>query len=223
MLQISNTEPIGVGDDRAVYRHPGESRQCIKIAKCNFNKDFRIQGVRDRLFYLSRLGRMEYFDYNFNDVLYAEALAARSSDEVFRHLPRCFGWVDTDLGKGVAWELLTDFDGSLCATLKDCSFNPGLLGHGDEEEERQILKQALNEFFAWQIHHAIMLREMAYINTHVCRLDPDTIRLYHIDAIGCVDLFPLASHARWFSRLRVRSKVHQFRKKMETWLGPLSK
>jgi hypothetical protein len=44
------------------------------------------------------------------------------------------------------------------------------------------------------------------------------IRLYHIDAIGCVDIIPLALHADWFADLRIRSKIHSFKKKKLAWL-----
>jgi hypothetical protein len=97
----------------------------------------------------------------------------------------------------------------------DCKSNPYLLGINQKE----LLWHGLKEFFTWQIEHAVMLREMAFSNTLVRQSAPQSIRLYHIDTIGCVDLIPLASCSREFARLRVRSKVHCFRKKIVAWLG----
>ncbi len=62
--------------------------------------------------------------------------------------------------------------------------------------------------------NGIMLREMAFVNTLVCRIDENTIRLYHVDAIGCVDLIPLADYARWFAKMRIWNKVRRFRKRL---------
>lgn len=216
MLLLKELTPIGSGVDRVVYPHPDNPGLCIKIPKYRTGKDLEVQEFRDKVFCLTRLGNKDYLDYNFTDELYARELEKRNSPEVFNHLPRCYSFADTDLGRGVVWEYIVDYDGSPCLSLKDCESNPGQLG----SNEKELLWGALDEFFAWQLKHAIMLREMAFSNTLVKQNAPQSIQLYHIDAIGCVDLVPLAVYSREFARLRVRSKVHRFRKKMIEWLGP---
>jgi len=217
MLQLDDSQIIGSGVDRIVYGHPENADLCIKIPRCNFNNDFEIKGTRDKLYYLLRGFRKEYFDYNYTDVLYAQMLQKKEKDNlIFKHLPFCEGFVETNHGKGVLWQRIRNFDGTDSITLRDCYFTPGLLG----TDEKQLLWNALNDFFLWQIDNAVMLREMAFANTLVCRLEKEKIRLYHVDAIGCVDLFPLADYAEWFARLRIRSKVHRFRKQILKWLGP---
>ncbi|HKJ66056.1 MAG TPA: YrbL family protein, partial [Desulfopila sp.] len=175
----------------------------------------------DYLYYALRLFNKEHFDFNYIDALYACRIAKRGEKNVsFQHLPRCHGFVETNLGKGVLWQRIRNFDGSDCFSLRDCYLTPGLLG----ENERKIIRAALDQFFAWQMKNAIMLREMAFANTLVCRIDPQTIRLYHVDAIGCADIVPLANHARWFARMRIWSKIRSFRKQITKWLdGPLEK
>lgn len=211
MLQLTKENIIGEGVDRQVYAHPEDPELCVKIAKHDFTKDFKAEGPRDYLYLALRQFKKEYFNFNFTDVLYATKLKNRGDESViFKHLPLCYGYVETNLGKGVVWQRIHNYDGSACITLKDCFLTPGLLGNN----EKELLQSALDEFYSWQMEHSIMLREMALINTMICRVSPTKIRLYHIDAIGCVDLIPLADYAKWFAKMRIWSKVRRFRQKL---------
>lgn len=214
VIKLSDIAPLGSGEDRVVYPHPENADFCIKIPRISL-QDRKVKGFRDTLFYLSRFCRKESLDYNHVDVEYADKLARQKEENMFQHIPRCYGTIETDLGTGVVWQRIRDFDEQPCATLKDFKHRLQPL----TREEIQLLWSALQEFFSWQLKNGIMLREMAYTNIVVCRLSPDKVRLYHIDAIGCADLIPLAAYARWFARLRVLSKVSRFRKRMVQWLG----
>lgn len=215
MIVLKNLKPIGSGDDRVVYRHPALRDRCIKIARIDFQNDFRPAGFNETLYWLSRAGQTKYFDFNYVDVAYAEALKKRDTPGTFAHIPYCYGYVDTDLGSGVVWDYICNHDGSPCRSLKDYSDNPDLLG----DREKQLIWQGLEAFFSWQLNQLIMLREMAYSNTLVQERQDGRFRLYHADAIGCADLFPLAAYSRIVARLRIQSKVGRFRKRMVNWLG----
>lgn len=217
MLLLKELTPLGSGVDRVVYPHPDNPGLCIKVPKYKTGKDLVVEEFRDKIFCLTRLGKKDYLDYNFTDELFARELEQRNNPEVFNHLPRCYGYAETDLGRGVVWDYIVDFDGSPCLSLKDIEANPE---HHLGSNAKKLLWAALDDFFTWQYEHAIMLREMAFSNTLVKQNAPQSIRLYHIDAIGCVDLIPLAAYSKEFARLRIRSKVHRFRKKMVAWLGP---
>ena len=214
VITLSNIPPLGSGEDRVVYPHPERPDLCIKIPQRSLD-NLNIKGMRDTIFYLSRICRKESLDYNFVDVRYAERLERRKDGNMFQHIPRCYGFVETDLGVGVVWQRIQDFDGKPCTTLKDIKHR----GQPLTAEERDKLWMALQAFFSWQLDHGIMLREMAYTNIMICRLNENEIRLYHIDAIGCADLIPFADYATWFAKLRVLSKVSRFRKRMIEWLG----
>ena len=215
MIALKNSTPIGRGDDRTVYRHPTVRDRCIKIPRIDFRHGFRPSGFNATLYWLSRAGQAKYFDFNYVDVVYAEALKKRNAPETFAHIPYCYGYVDTDLGTGVAWDYICNHDGSPCRSLKDFSDNPELLGG----REKELIWQGLDAFFSWQLDQLVLLREMAYSNTLVQEQQDGRFRLYHIDAIGCADLLPLAASSRIVAKLRIQSKVGRFRKRMINWLG----
>jgi len=215
MIFLKGQVPIGAGQDRVVFLDPSHQGRCVKITRINFKRDFKPVGFNETVYWLSRAGQTKYFDFNYVDVRYAQSLAKRKSPYSFTHIPFCYGYVETDLGVGVAWDYITNDDGSSCKSLKDYDDNPHILG----EKEKQLLWQGLESFFAWQIQQNIMLREMAYSNTLVREEKDGTFKLYHIDAIGCADLIPLAKYSELVARLRIRSKVRRFRKRMVAWLG----
>ena len=214
-LSLKDIQPLGSGEDRIVYPHPHNDDLCIKIARRPAS-NLQVKGFRDTLLYLLRGCRKDELDFNYVDLQYTQYLTARGGDELFRHIPRCYGTIETDMGTGVVWQRIRDFDGKECTNLLHLKNRDIPL----TDREKQQLWSALQEFFSWQLNHGIMLREMAYTNSMVCRTDSSSIRIYHIDAIGCADLFPLARHALWFARLRVLSKVNRFRKRMRAWLQP---
>ncbi len=136
----------------------------------------------------------------------------KNNPHAFDHIPQCFGFVDTSRGTGVSWELIQNDDGTPCITLRDCHHNPGLLG----PNESNVLRTALTVFFDWMLEHHIMLREIAFSNTLIRKKEDEPLRLYHIDAIGCVDIIPLALYFNGIARLRIRSKIFRFKRKL-TW------
>ena len=215
MIILKQLAPIGAGDDRVVYRHPTIQDRCIKIPRVDFQNDFRPVGFNETLYWLSRLGQTKYFDFNYVDMEYASSLKTRNSAATFSNIPFCHGSVETDLGTGVVWDYISNHDGSPCRSLKDYSDNPDLLG----EKEKRLLWQGLEEFFSWQREQIILLREIAYTNTLVREQRDGSYKLYHIDAIGCADFIPLAKYSKFVAKLRIKSKVGRFRKRMIAWLG----
>ncbi|MEE4164945.1 MAG: YrbL family protein [Desulfocapsaceae bacterium] len=216
MIILKNTNPIGAGDDRLVYLDPTNPGRCIKIPRINYERDFRPAGFNETLYWLSRACQARYFDFNYVDVVSAEALKNRNSQESFTHIPYCYGYIETDLGTGVSWQYIVNHDNSSSLSLKDYSDKTVML----TADVKRLLWRGLDDFFTWQLEQVIMLREIAYSNTLVRVQQDGTYKLYHIDAIGCADLIPLAKYSRFIARLRIRSKVGRFRKRMLRWLGP---
>ena len=216
MISLKQQIPISGGDDRLVFRDPTNHNRCIKIARIDYLTDFKPVGFNETLFWLSRFGQKKYFDFNYVDAEYATYLQKRASSNPFKHIPTFYGRVATDLGEGVAWEYICNHDGSSCKSLKSYSDNPHLLG----PKEIELLWSGLDSFFSWQLEERVLLREIAYTNTLVQERRDGSFHLYHIDAIGCADLIPLARYSRVIAKLRIKSKVGRFRKRMVRWLGP---
>ena len=206
MIKIGDAEPFAVGEERSVYYHPEDNGKCIKIALEPPGEDFRPAGFRDWLFWISRQRNSMYFDCNYTDALFFEKLQEREDPHSFDHLPRFYGLVETDLGLGLICELIRNEDGTPCESLKEYwLMNNGLT------EERVVA--AIYEFLAWTVKENIFLRQIGPTNMLMKKFRNGAVKIYHIDAGGCLDLIPLANYIEWFSRLRVAIKVNHFKRR----------
>ena len=91
ILQITS-EPIGVGQERACYLHPGDAHKVIKIQKGEIDKQTRRELI-----------------------LYKNLARRKMSD--FEHIPQYYGKLITNLGEGFVVDLIADFDGNVSRSL----------------------------------------------------------------------------------------------------------
>lgn len=108
MLSLSATHLINRGANRDCYRHPDDPSRCIKLNRLD--------------------GRGKHKGMNEVEYEYHTALAKRVGEAFYRHAPKCFGTVETNLGVGLCFELVRDADGR-CSTrlqnyIKDSGCSP---------------------------------------------------------------------------------------------------
>ena len=108
MIELSKSTSFAEGDSRRCYVHPGDSGKCLKIVKANPRHKSRL-----RRFFRPR----SWYDPN-NIEHRAYRSANRLRDEtVWRHIPRCYGFVETDLGRALSVEMMRDADGEISRPL----------------------------------------------------------------------------------------------------------
>jgi len=208
MIKLKDRQEVASGQDRVVYIHPENPAKCIKIPRVVPEKgEYRVSNFWEWLFLASRCFDRRYLNYNFVDQQYYRHLSRRNDPAVYRHIPRCYGSVETDLGTGLVFDYIRNEGGGICQSLKE--YTDAIDRTGDRQ-----LKDALEDFMKWQLQQAVLLREMAYINTLVQKRLDGSIKIYHIDAVGCVDLVPLAIYAKWFARIRIKSKIFRLRQRL---------
>ncbi len=91
LLQI-DTDPIGIGVERACYLHPEDPNKAVKISIKRRN----LQSKREINYYTK---------------------LARRHDLKFDHLPKYYGTIKTNLGDGFVVELVRDYDGQISKPL----------------------------------------------------------------------------------------------------------
>ena len=91
IIQITS-EPIGAGQERVCYRHPGDAGKLIKLQKGESDTQTR----RELALYAS---------------------LSRRGVHNFTHIPQFYGMLQTNLGEGFVVDLVTDFDGSISQSL----------------------------------------------------------------------------------------------------------
>ncbi len=92
---LNDSLKIGSGSERDCYRHPSESKLCIKIKHIN---------------------RPHKMPQNEADFDYYGFLEKKNIS--WSNLARCYGWVETNMGPGLVFDLVTDSQGEPCKSLQ---------------------------------------------------------------------------------------------------------
>lgn len=176
-IEINDSDIIGSGVTRHCYRHPLEKGLCIKIMKPDTDED----------------------DINEREYRYYQLLYSRKAS--FEHIPHCYGYVDTNKGKGLVFDLIGENNG--------VSFEEGLL-------TGQIsLKKAQKMF---QVVETYLFKEaITFIDTGLGNLIMVDDKLMIID--GLVPPKPkrsyLYSHVKFLSRWRTKKSLTAAKRKIE--------
>ncbi|PSJ42794.1 hypothetical protein C7I36_09000 [Zobellella taiwanensis] len=152
MIIIDESLLIGEGAERHCYVHPKDSGLCIKITK----KDIK--------------GRLEQSIVE-HDYFYK----LKKRNIKLSHLPKCYGWIDTNMGDGLVYERVFSYKNkNVSLTLKE-AFRRKLV---DINETNHLL----NELYDFISKNNITISDLSMSNL-VIKLDGKR-KLYLVDGVG---------------------------------------
>lgn len=188
MLVLSADHLINSGAHRDCYLHPDDPGRCIKLSRSDGG------GLR------SGLNEIEHAYHN--------VLSQRLGEAFYAHAPRCYGVVETNLGKGPSFELIRDADGQ--ASVR---FSQYIVDTRCTAEHAMAL---IDRLYAFLVTNRIALFDVNLYNLLVrCGADgqedlvvidwkgPKALREF-IPASRCIPWFARFKKARRFKRLRQR-------------------
>jgi hypothetical protein len=114
MIALKTLKPFAAGGNRWCYVDPDDASRCIKVRR----PDFSIEARRASKGFPKNLKPLSSFDDNLDEFTVMENLARHYDNDVFKHISRCYGFVDTDMGKGLCSELIRDSSGEVSVSLK---------------------------------------------------------------------------------------------------------
>lgn len=185
---ISNLKPFAKGGKRAIYVHPDNPDWCIKVNL----PDQQPIDLWKNLPFLRRIRKsVDDMNENWSDYKTLNSLA-RSYDEcIWRHVPRCHGWAQTDIGPGLVVDLIRDADGLISRSL---------LAHLWDDGLDSVVNAAVDELIKFWVSKRIPSRSLGLHNIAARRLIDGRVRLVVIDGFGATQMlkFPIlaAQHAR---------------------------
>lgn len=182
MLTLLPANELAHGNDRAIYRHPDQPDRCIKVPR--FPERGSQQNEREKV----------YFDN----------LKRRGVDD-WRYVPEYFGTVDTTVGEGLVFGLITDADGTPSATIRQ---------HRDRGETQWLASQAfldeLTGLYRYLRRHWIIPSDINDRNVVCQRRADGSIHLWLIDGVSNPDFLPLANVWPWFARQKIDRRIRRF-------------
>ncbi|MGB0415852.1 MAG: YrbL family protein [Coraliomargarita sp.] len=122
MIQLNHRTRFSSGGNRECYRHPDHSDRCLKILKECRTPEQR----RNEKSFPANLRPLKSFDENLVELQVLNYLHANYPDAVRKHIPKCFGMVETDCGPALETSLILDSDGLISQTLEQYLWQSGL-------------------------------------------------------------------------------------------------
>lgn len=188
-VTLSDQLPFARGGNRLCFVHPEHPNCCIKVRR----PDFTLEDLRRKKGFPKNLRPLSWFDDNLEEERVMTDIAERIGEEAFEVISRCFGFEDSDMGRGLTSELIRDGDGRISHTLKQTIWD-----YGYSEE----LRAAVDAFGIRWIKLGIPSRDLLVHNLLVQRDENMRIkRLVIIDGLGSASAIP----EQWLSS-RMQSK-----------------
>jgi hypothetical protein len=183
MLHITG-EPIGVGRERACYRHPRDAHKVVKIQRGESDTQTR----RELEFY--------------------RELERRGMDD-YSHLPRFYGIVDTDLGRGFVVDLVADYDGGVSKSL---------WWHFERGYPLAEFAGYLEELRRYLLDRRIVFSvDMGRYNVLFQKLSPERARLVVIDGLGNHSAVNWPDRIGYFARRKIRRRWQRFMGRLQQY------
>ncbi|NPU91497.1 MAG: hypothetical protein HPY82_06250 [Gammaproteobacteria bacterium] len=177
-LQLTTLEPFARGGNRLCFVHPDYPDRVIKVRR----PDFSLEERRRRKGFPKNLRPLSSFDDNAEENRTMFALDRQLGAPLYQHVSRCFGFEDSDMGKGLVSELIRDASGKISHTLKQYIWD-----NGYDDNARA----AVEEFCACWETLGVPSRDLLLHNL-VAQRDGGgkIVRLVVIDGLGSSSLIP---------------------------------
>ena len=171
------------GGNRVCFIDPRNKNHCVKVAR----KDRTAAIKKSEKAFPASLRPESSFDDNQEEYDVYQRIDRQIGAEAYQLIPRCFGFVETNLGRGLCSEIIKDSDEKISLTLKQYVWQSGLT---DE------LKDVVKDFqLKWQ-SLGMPSRNLLLHNIVVQQKDNTIERLVVIDGLGWPDLIPFGYYFR---------------------------
>jgi hypothetical protein len=178
MIEL-NEPPFALGGNRACHIHPENVHRCIKTILPERTPEIK---HRDAAWW-KQWRPVTSFNDNIEEELELRAIERRAPQLIAKHIPRCYGFVDTNLGQGLVTDLYRDHDGAISLNLRDYLRKNG---------KTDAVLSAVGVFQASIIEHQILSRALLLHNIIAQKKSAGDIQLYLIDGLGNPEFLPLA-------------------------------
>ena len=205
MLKLSDLQPFARGGNRLCYVHPEDPGLCVKVRR----PDFTLRDRRRQKGFPKNLRPLSSFDDNLEEERVMRELERHYGEVVFKHVSRCYGLVETDMGKGLVSELIRDGSGRISQTLKKYLWDCGLTSAVD---------QAIDNLIAFWAEARVPSRDLLLHNIVVQQDHAKIVRLVVIDGLGSSGFLPLWRMPGVVQDHKVRRKLVNFKQRIQDFL-----
>lgn len=201
VIRLQEQEPFAIGGTRRCYLHPSDPSRCIKVLR----KDRTPEKRREAATGFKKFRSAKHWDDQDKEIMAYNELMKRHGSELWSHVPRYFGVVQTDSGIGIVTQVYRNFDSTFPLNLDQqvpCGIdNP--------------LETAMEEFKHWLRRELVLTRDLLPHNIIAVREDEHLCRLVIVDGLGNSEWIPISSWSRAIARRKIERKIAKFEDRIE--------
>lgn len=206
-LRLSPLEPFARGGNRLCYVHPEHPDRCVKVRR----PDFTLADRRRKKGFPKNLKPLSSFDDNLEEAGVMAKLKKRYGETIFQHVSRCYGFEETDRGRGLTSELIRDEPGPISQTLKKYLWDQGLT---------PACKTAVSDLCDFWESLAVPSRDLLLHNLVVqLNREGGIRRVVVIDGLGSSGLIPIERLPLALRRDKARRKIDNLYGRIDELLG----
>lgn len=205
-LLLKSIEPFAQGGNRLCFVHPHDQNRCIKVRR----PDFTLEDLRRRKGFPKNLKPLASFDDNAEEYRVMRQLYNRFGNALYEHVSNCFGFEDTDMGKGLVSDLIRDDSQKVSHTLKQYIWDNGYT---------EDCKRSVNQFCRYWESLAVPSRDLLLHNI-VAQINAEgnIVRLVVIDGLGSSSMLPSWMLPASFFKKKAKRKTENLRHRIELLL-----
>ncbi|MGJ8687048.1 MAG: YrbL family protein [Spongiibacteraceae bacterium] len=211
MLLLKSLEAFAAGGNRWCYVHPEDAAQCVKIRR----PDFTVAQRRASKGFPKNLKPLSSFDDNLDEYKVMQGFTRHYDDDIFAHVSRCYGYVETDMGAGLCSELVRDSSGDVSVSLKEYLWEGGYT-----DTCREAVKQLCRHWLRYSLpsrdlilHNVVVQQEFAEDGAALIR------RLVVIDGMGSSGIVPAHWLPKCYQAAKARRKVENLHQRIAELLA----
>lgn len=145
--------------------------RCIKLIRPDRTPEIR----RNKQNVLKRLKPLNSFNENYQEQKVYQLIDKHIGEAAYQLIPRCYGLINTDLGIGLSFELITDYDQKISQSLKQYIW---------ENNISAPLEIAINTFKQQWQQLGMPSRNLLLHNMVVQKITENNYRIVVIDGLG---------------------------------------
>jgi len=186
MVELNKNLYIGKGAERKCYIHPNDATKVVKIE------------------YIDYIDR----DQNKLDVYYNKYL--KKLDVSYSNISKCYGYIDTNIGTGVVYDAIKNYDGTISKSF-EYIITEKVLSKKEEKTLLLELKPYLSENY-------IVFGDTMMSNILCQEVSKQNYKLIIVDGLGArrygFKLW-LHMHSRLFTKIRIKKQWKKLLKNYE--------
>ena len=206
MLRLTALQPFAKGGNRLCFVHPESRNLCIKVRR----PDFTLADLRRKKGFPKTLRPLSSFDDNLEEYRVLEDFNKKYGIQAFEVISKCYGFEDTDLGKGLVSELVRDSDGAISLNIKQYILEEGVT---------ESFKKEFEVFCIYWQKMAMPSRSLLIHNVVVQQgVNGKVERLVVIDGLGYAGVIPQFLLSKGFFQKKSARKILDLKQRMQEFI-----